>query len=91
MLRICKAVSAPGRPSCWRVFTPAILPTRAPPAVTAEERAISSDLIEETAPVNVAFFCDIPNPVITTSSRTCVSFCKVTVISLASPTVTFCV
>ena len=60
MLRICKAVPAPGRPSCWRVFKPAILPTKEPDAVVALERSISVDLIAEMAPVNVAFFWDIP-------------------------------
>ena len=56
ILRICKAVVDPGEPPCWREFKPAILPTKAPLAVTAADRSISVDFTEDTAPVNVAFF-----------------------------------
>ena len=77
MLRIGILVVAPGRPSVWRVFKPAILPTSAPEAVEATERLMSSEPTAVTAPVSVAFFCYRPKPVTTTSSSACESSRKV--------------
>src|SRR5690606_7954817 len=69
MLRIWMFVADPGRPSVCRKLRPGILPTKAPDVVDESDRLLSSELMDDIAPVSASVFCARPHPVTTTSSH----------------------
>ena len=78
MFRIWIEVDAPGRPSLWRLFMPATLPTNVPDVVDARDLEMSPSPTLEIAPVSDSFRCVVPKPSTTTSLKLSTSSFRVT-------------